>query len=276
MLKQTTICLGLFIAACGGSSTPTQPGTQQPNAPPPAPTLTLSGTVTATNGGRPLASATVEAATISSTTDASGRYSLSLPAGTGGARFTITGTGLLTRTGSFSSGGSRSIDLDAFALDGFDHDYFRAIARNGYEEPASLQPLRRWTRAPMLLHPYRGRYRARNSSRGRPAGRVHCIERGATLYGRTIRRRRRRARHRNPAGAAWLDHRLVDTRRHGVLWVGERGPRGWNGDAHLRSARLLLWLAEDQAAHCQARARPLLGCLAHRPECRLDVGTRGL
>ena len=150
MLKQTTICLSLFIAACGGSSTPTQPGNPPPTAPPPAPTLTLSGSLTATNGGRPLAGATVEAGATSGTTDSSGRYSLSLPAGTGSARFTIAGPGLLTRSGFFSSGGSRSVDLDAFALDGFDHEYFRAIARNGYEQPASLQPLRRWTRAPML------------------------------------------------------------------------------------------------------------------------------
>ena len=112
--------------------------------------LTLSGTITATNGGHPLPGVTVEAAAISSTTDSAGRYSLSLPAGTLGPRFAITGPGLLMRTGFLSSGGSRTVDLEAFALNGFDHAYFRSIARNGYEQPAMLQPLRRWTRAPML------------------------------------------------------------------------------------------------------------------------------
>jgi hypothetical protein len=79
-----------------------------------------------------------------------GRYSLGFPAGTQGSRFTISGAGLLTHVGFFSSGGSRTVDLEAFALGGFDQGYFRAIARNGYEQPAVLQPLRRWTRAPML------------------------------------------------------------------------------------------------------------------------------
>jgi hypothetical protein len=35
-------------------------------------------------------------------------------------------------------------------LNNFDQAYFRAIARNGFEQPGTLQPLRRWTRAPML------------------------------------------------------------------------------------------------------------------------------
>ncbi len=152
MLRQAPICVTLFFVACGGSSpaqpSPRQPPTVTPTPPPSA--LTLSGTVTATNGGHPLAGVTVEAAATSSTTDSSGRYSVSLSPGTQGARFTITGLGLLTRNGFFSSGGSRTVDLEAFALDGFDHGYFCAIARNGYEQPASLQPVRRWTRAPMF------------------------------------------------------------------------------------------------------------------------------
>jgi hypothetical protein len=58
---------------------------------------------------------------------------------------------LVTRTGFFSGGSSTTLDLEAFALSGFDQAYFRAIARNGLEEPNRLQPLRRWTRAPMIL-----------------------------------------------------------------------------------------------------------------------------
>jgi hypothetical protein len=110
----------------------------------------LSGTVTATNGGGPLAGAVVEISSVASTTDTDGRYSLNLPGGTVGARFSVAGPGLLTHTGFLVNGGSRTVDLEAFALDRLDQPYFRAIARNGYEAPGSLQPLRRWTRSPML------------------------------------------------------------------------------------------------------------------------------
>jgi hypothetical protein len=92
----------------------------------------------------------VTVGSLSSTTDAAGRYSLNLASGSGAQRYTIAGSGLLTHTGFFSAGGSRSVDLDAFALAGFDQAYFRAIARNGFEQSGSLQPLRRWTRAPLL------------------------------------------------------------------------------------------------------------------------------
>jgi hypothetical protein len=148
-VRHATIWASLFVGACGGS--PTQPASQSaPPPPPPPPTMTLSGTVTATNGGRGLAGATVEAATVSATTDSAGHYSLNLPAGTQGGRFAISGAGLVTHNGFLLSGGSRTLDLEAFTLDGFDQPYFRAIARNGFEEPTSLQPLRRWTRAPMI------------------------------------------------------------------------------------------------------------------------------
>lgn len=153
MLRQVTICAVLCAAACGDSSSPARPSPQPPPAvtPPPAPSLvTMSGTVTATNGGHSLAGMTVEAAATLATTDGAGRYSMDLPAATQGGRFTVSGPGLLTRTGFFTGSGPRTLDLDAFALAGFDSAYFRAIARNGYEEPDALQPLRRWTRAPRL------------------------------------------------------------------------------------------------------------------------------
>jgi hypothetical protein len=152
MIRVATICSVVLVAACGGSS-PSQPS---PPPPTPAPTppvpalLTLSGSVRATNGGQALAGATVEAASISSTTDSEGRYSLNLPAGTQSPAFAISGPGLVTHRGFFSGSASRTVDLDAFVLSGFDQAYFRAIARNGYEQPDSLQPLRRWTRAPMI------------------------------------------------------------------------------------------------------------------------------
>jgi hypothetical protein len=148
-IKQAIITVALFTAACGSSpAQPTPPPSQTP--PPPPAGVTLTGTVTATNGARPLSDVRVEAASVSSTTDALGRYTLTLPAGTTGPRFTISGPGLITRNGFISGSASRTVDLDAFSLDGFDQGYFRAIARNGHEQPGNLQPIRRWTRAPMV------------------------------------------------------------------------------------------------------------------------------
>ena len=151
MLRHAAVLLALAAAGCGGSA-PTQPGpTPAPPAAPPAPTgTTLSGTLTATNGGQPIAGATVSSAAVSSVTDASGRYSLTFPAGVIATQFSVSGAGLITHNGFLSNGGSRSLDLDAFRLDAFDQVYFRAIVRNGFEQPATLQPVRRWTRAPMI------------------------------------------------------------------------------------------------------------------------------
>ena len=147
-MKQAAVVVALLAVSCGGSSTtpspPSTPTPTPPATPAPAPSgPTLTGTLTATNGGQPVAGATVSVGAISSTTDGSGHYSLSLPNGTGAPPFTIAGTGLLTHTGYFGSGGSRTVDLDAFALGNFDQAYFRAIARNGFEAPDTLQPLRR-------------------------------------------------------------------------------------------------------------------------------------
>lgn len=149
MIRQAAICAIVLVAGCGGS--PAQPTPTPQPQPTPAPTpLTLSGTVRATNGGQPLSGVAVEAAATSTTTDGAGRYSLNLAAGTASGRFTLSGPGLLTRTGFFMGGSTRTLDLDAFALAGFDHGYFRALARNGWEDPDTLEPLRRWTRAPQV------------------------------------------------------------------------------------------------------------------------------
>jgi len=139
------------VVACGGSSPskPTPPPTTAPPTTTPPPVV-ISGTVTATNGGRPLGGVSVEAGTMSGTTDAAGQYSLTYPAGSAPGQFVLSGSGLIRRTGFLTASGSRAIDLDAFALDGFDQAYYRAVARNGWESPSTLQPIRRWTRAPMI------------------------------------------------------------------------------------------------------------------------------
>ena len=142
--------IALTVTGCGGGSAPPTVPTPVITAAPPPSALALSGTLTATNGGQPLEGATVLVGGASSTSDASGHYSFTFPNGTILSTFTIAGAGLLTRNGYFGSSGSRSVNIDAFLMSSFDQQYFRAIARNGFEEPADLQPLRRWTRAPMI------------------------------------------------------------------------------------------------------------------------------
>jgi hypothetical protein len=46
--------------------------------------------------------------------------------------------------------GSRSVSLDAIAVQGLDLAYYRRAVRNDYDAPGSLEPLRRWTRTPMV------------------------------------------------------------------------------------------------------------------------------
>src|SRR4051812_35524589 len=133
MTRHSLLCVTLLAAACGSKS-PSQP-TPPPVTPTTPPPIVTSGTITATNGGQPLAGVSVEMAPGTVTTDAGGTYSLSFPAASPPLRFAISGTTLVRRTGTLSSAGARTIDLDAFSLDTFDPAYFRAIARNGWEQP---------------------------------------------------------------------------------------------------------------------------------------------
>src|SRR5439155_2605235 len=59
---------------------------------------------------------------------------------------------LVTRT--TMAGGSSSDPLPmtptVFVQNGFDLGFYRTFARNGYEQPSQLQPIRRWTRAPQI------------------------------------------------------------------------------------------------------------------------------
>lgn len=137
-------------SACAGS-TPTTP--TPPIVTPPTPTTyTITGAVTATNGGQPLSGATVDIGGTTTTTDGAGRYALtlalSLPAT---PTLLVSGPGLLSHGGYVRGGSSRSVDLDAIRLDGsFDATFYRQFAHNGLEAPAALQPIRHWTEAPKI------------------------------------------------------------------------------------------------------------------------------
>lgn len=126
-------------AFCGGS----------PTAPAPAPTPSsylLSATVSAVNGGQPLAgTATVDALTAPVV---NGALAVSVPAtAPNPSLLTIQGPALVERDVWITVGAARTVAVDAIALDGrFDLDFYRALARNALEE--RLQPLRRWTTTP--------------------------------------------------------------------------------------------------------------------------------
>jgi hypothetical protein len=147
------ILLMAFIA-CGKSDQPQPPSAPSPAptptpTPPPA-TYTIAGAVTATNDGHPLAGATVTLGSSSTTTDGSGRYSFTVPAGSPSMPYSISGGTLLSHAGSLSATASRSVGLDAIVQDAsFDLSFYRDLVRD-QSSGGALQPLRRWTTNPNL------------------------------------------------------------------------------------------------------------------------------
>jgi hypothetical protein len=142
------IAIGGLLSACGGSkASPTAPTMLVPPAPS---TYTLSGTLTATNGGQPLtASLDVNGR---QTNAAGGAFSLTLPtAVTGTLAMSISGGGLVPRRLYVAGGSSRDVSLDAIADGGaFDLNFYRQLARDTLENNGIAMPLRRWTRAPQV------------------------------------------------------------------------------------------------------------------------------
>jgi hypothetical protein len=108
---------------------------------------TISGRVAATNGGQALTGVTVEFNGQRSITDATGSFSYQTT--TAVSLLSVTGAGILSRGLVVNASASRDLSVDAIALSGgFDLDFYRKLVRDGYEEPATLQPLRRWIRTP--------------------------------------------------------------------------------------------------------------------------------
>lgn len=134
----------LSTVSCGGSpSAPT---------PPPTPsTATVSGQIVAINGGMPLSGLSIDASGVAATSDAQGMFNVTIPTGQTAERFVITGPQILSRT-AFVARGPRAVALDAIRIDDgtFNAAYYRQIVRNELESTTGLQPLRRWTRAPLI------------------------------------------------------------------------------------------------------------------------------
>jgi hypothetical protein len=131
-----------LCSACSGGN-PTAP------SPTPTPTLaTVTGHLTATNGGQALPGVSVALGAISSTTDGSGTFSGSVTP-TASMRAVLTGAGILPRTVYLAATGSRDVAVDAFALaGGFDPTFYRELVRNTLDAPTGSEPLRRWTQNP--------------------------------------------------------------------------------------------------------------------------------
>jgi hypothetical protein len=135
------IVVALFASACGGSST-------GPTPPPVTPTtITLSGHVSATNGGQPLAGVQAALGNVSAMTDGAGSFTATMQP-TGSIALALTSGTIVPRTVYVAAGSSRAVDVDAIAVAGFDLNFYRELVRNGTE--GQTQPLRRWTRTPQI------------------------------------------------------------------------------------------------------------------------------
>lgn len=151
------VALVALAAACGGGgggaspvvNTPTNP-TPTPPSPPPPTTSTVTVNLTATNGGRPLAGIAASLAGTTSTTDASGQFTATLPLATTSAAIEFSGPSIVPRRLTLATR-TRTVALDAIELaGGFSLAYYRQLVRNGFQQPAALQPVLRLTDNPRL------------------------------------------------------------------------------------------------------------------------------
>jgi hypothetical protein len=136
-----------MLTGCGGEGE----GARSNLATTPSPHVVLSGRVVATNDGAPLSSVAVEIASQTTMSDESGSFRVEWSFIPGASRMTLTSEATVPRVLNVNVASSRQITVDAIAQGvGFDLDFYRSFVRNAFSEPANLQPLRRWTRAPMV------------------------------------------------------------------------------------------------------------------------------
>lgn len=122
-----------------------------PVTPPVTPTpslATITGHVTATNGGQALGGLTTLLAGHASLTDGAGTFSVqTTPASS--AALLLSGSGIVPRSLNLAALTSHDVAIGAIALGGnFDLTFYRELVRNGFE--GGNEPLRRWTVAPSL------------------------------------------------------------------------------------------------------------------------------
>lgn len=133
--------LAVTLTSCGGNSTGPTP------IPPPPPTpqaITLTGHLTAVNGGRGLGSVQATLGAIQTATAANGLFTATMPP-TSPLSLSLTGSSIVPRRLQVAMQTTRDLAVDAIALDGqFDLSFYQALVRDRLESP-QLQPLRRWT-----------------------------------------------------------------------------------------------------------------------------------
>ena len=156
-MQSRAVCVfvAILATACGGSGGgPVAPGVPVTPGAPVASTWSMGGSLKDAISGQAVAGANLAFPGFSSTTtDANGTWQLQ---GNGTApafnvlMSMITAPGFLDREAriQWSAGGSEvALTLLPNAAP-FSLEFFRAMVRNGLEEPTALEPLRRWTKDP--------------------------------------------------------------------------------------------------------------------------------
>jgi hypothetical protein len=138
----------LAAAAVACASDKGNPMTPEGGQSAPISAITLSGSVRATNGGQPLGGITLDVPGHPVTTDGSGGFAFETTS-TARLQLALSGAAIVPRTVTVAADATRSLGvIDAISTDGFDLTFYRQLVRNGFETPASLHRLRRWTSAP--------------------------------------------------------------------------------------------------------------------------------
>jgi hypothetical protein len=130
----------IAFSGCDESPSPTSPSDAS---------TTLTGHVTATNGGQPLPGLVVDLGSQTTGTNASGSFVVAGVAN-GARRVSLTGSSIVPRSLVVALGSTSDLALDAISLEGFDLAFYRQFVRNALDSPNALEPLRRWTTNPNI------------------------------------------------------------------------------------------------------------------------------
>jgi hypothetical protein len=149
-MRRPVLALALIAAGCGGSTpttpTPTPTPIVTPTPTPIPTTATVSGRVTATNGGQALSAVAVTIGAQTVTSDGGGVFSMVFSPFQGNLRVVLAASGIVTRVATAAVNATRTLPLDAISLSGgFDQDFYRQLVRNTFDAPTIMEPLRRWT-----------------------------------------------------------------------------------------------------------------------------------
>lgn len=153
MKRLLVLCLCGGVAACGPSATAPSPTTPPgADAPPPIDAVhTVNGQLVAVNGGQPLVGIDVRTSGVEPTvTGGGGEFAIDIPAINPLAMLEFTGATIVPRKVVLPTRAA-DVGIDAIALGrGFSLDVYRELVRNGHEQQAWLQPIRRWTSPPRV------------------------------------------------------------------------------------------------------------------------------